>query len=212
MAFTASGHRRPALVLGLVLAGLGAGPTTAAHAAVTDPGPFRVTICHTGGGDGLVEITPSASGVLNGHEGHDGDVIPPFTVDGVAFEGRNWDAAGQATYANLCVTPTSTGDDPSDDPGDGGEVPGDPSDPGDDPSDPGDVVDPAPGQSPSSTPTTAVLADDDATDPEDAPAVTAVLAETGSDVTSLAALAIGIIAAGAAAVVATHRRARRATR
>ncbi len=212
MAFTASRHRRPALVLGLVLAGLAAGPATAAHAAVTDPGPFRVTICHTGGGDGLVEITPSASGVLNGHEGHDGDVIPPFTVDGVAFEGRNWDAAGQATYANLCVTPTSTGDDPSDDPGDGGEVPGDPSDPGDDPSDPGDVVDPAPGQSPTSTPTTAVLADDNATDPEDAPAVTAVLAETGSDVTSLAALAIGIIAAGAAAVVATHRRARRATR
>ena len=213
MAFTASSsRRRPVLVLGLVLAVVVAGPAVVAQAAATDPA--KVTICHTGNGDELVEITPSVNGVLNGHEGHAGDVIPPFTVNGVTFEGRNWDAAGQATHANGCVavTPTDPADDPTSDPTDNptsdptddptGEEPGATQDPGD----PNDEPTEDPGPTPS--PTTAVLADED----DDAAPVTAVLAETGSNVAPLVALAAGVILAGAAAVAATHRRARRATR
>ena len=56
---------------------------------------------------------------LNGHGDHSGDIIPPFTytytekgkgqdpdvVVTVTFGGLNWDADGQAIYANGCVVP-----------------------------------------------------------------------------------------------------------
>jgi hypothetical protein len=73
----------------------------------------HVVICHaTGGpnGTGFVQIAPSASGVVNGHGGHeaDRDVIPPFSFsdkkgsDGSLAAGQNWNSANAAMYANGC--------------------------------------------------------------------------------------------------------------
>jgi hypothetical protein len=43
---------------------------------------------------------------LHGHDGHDGDIIPPFTDgQGNSYPGKNWDAEGQAIWANGCRSP-----------------------------------------------------------------------------------------------------------
>jgi uncharacterized repeat protein (TIGR01451 family) len=61
-----------------------------------------VTICHYTGNDEWVQLSPNANGVLSGHEGHDQDIIPPFTyTDGNEtrqYPGRNWDDAGREIY------------------------------------------------------------------------------------------------------------------
>ena len=60
----------------------------------------KITICHATGNGGYVSITISING-LNGHNGHDEDIIPPHGSD----PGRNWDEEGQATWENGCVPP-----------------------------------------------------------------------------------------------------------
>lgn len=64
------------------------------------------TICHATGSstNPYVMITPSVSGVFHGHIGHQGgeDIIPPFTYKGASYS-QNWDAAGQALFANGCA-------------------------------------------------------------------------------------------------------------
>jgi hypothetical protein len=72
----------------------------------------HVTICHATPPDtaanGYVEISPSAAGVYNGHlKEHAADIIPPFTYSGQTYS-LNWDAAGQAIFANGCVVPAAT--------------------------------------------------------------------------------------------------------
>ncbi len=74
----------------------------------------HVVICHaTGGANGTEfnQIAPSASGVLNGHDGHEGDrdIIPPFVYrdnqgssDRTLENGNNWSAANIAIYNNGC--------------------------------------------------------------------------------------------------------------
>jgi hypothetical protein len=85
------------------------------------PGPVlgpgdSVPICHATGSETnpFVANHPSSAGVLNGHWGsdHQGgeDIIPPFQfqqnanaeVDQTASSGQNWDAEGQALWANEC--------------------------------------------------------------------------------------------------------------
>jgi hypothetical protein len=85
------------------------------------PGPVlgpgdSVPICHATGSETnpFVANHPSSAGVLNGHWGsdHQGgeDIIPPFQfqqnanaeVDQTASSGQNWDAEGQAMWANEC--------------------------------------------------------------------------------------------------------------
>jgi hypothetical protein len=89
------------------------GGTTKCEAPQPPPAEeATVTICHaTGtpdnGANGYVSISPSVSGVLNGHlSQHEADIIPPFTVNGVTYS-QHWDAAGQAIYNNGCVVPAS---------------------------------------------------------------------------------------------------------
>jgi hypothetical protein len=82
----------------------------------------KVQICHATNSDNnpYVIETPDANGDVSGHAGHTGpiwnatlkdqhiswgDIIPPFDFDGGHFPGLNWDAYGQATFANDC-TPT----------------------------------------------------------------------------------------------------------
>jgi hypothetical protein len=77
----------------------------------------KVTICHATGSqtNPYVRITPSASGVINGHVGsdHQGgrDIIPPFSYTSKGeehfFPGQNWDATGQAIWNNGCNVPVS---------------------------------------------------------------------------------------------------------
>jgi hypothetical protein len=85
------------------------------------PGPVlgpgdSVPICHATGSatNPFVANHPSSAGVLNGHFGadHQGgeDIIPPFQfqqnansdVDTTASNGQNWDAEGQAIWADEC--------------------------------------------------------------------------------------------------------------
>ena len=113
--------------LALAISGVGVAGVASADPAV------KVDICHATGtpdtaGNGYVAISPSASGVYNGHlnlvdgqlvieEGHEADIIPPFTwVDPKGeshhFAGQNWDAEGQAVHNNgscdgTVTTPTT---------------------------------------------------------------------------------------------------------
>jgi hypothetical protein len=74
----------------------------------------HVVICHAIGGakgDRFNQIAPSASGVLHGHDGHEGDrdIIPPYTyVDHKGNKttslagGNNWSGANIALYNQGC--------------------------------------------------------------------------------------------------------------
>ena len=54
--------------------------------------------------------------MVHGHLAHqdDGDVVPPFTYEGVTYS-QNWNAEGQALSANGCEVPSTP---PSDGGGD----------------------------------------------------------------------------------------------
>jgi hypothetical protein len=73
----------------------------------------KAPICHATGSQSnpFVMIEPSVSGVFHGHLGashQDGrDIIPPFVYQGVTYS-QNWDATGQAIFANGCVPPATT--------------------------------------------------------------------------------------------------------
>jgi len=68
----------------------------------------KIQLCHWDGGDPvytLIEV--SKNSVLHGgHGDHEKDIIPPFDYvqDGVSghYPGKNWDATGQALFANGC--------------------------------------------------------------------------------------------------------------
>lgn len=74
----------------------------------------HVVICHAIGGaqgDRFNQIAPSASGVLHGHDGHEGDrdVVPPYTYvdhkgqkDTSLAGGNNWSGANIGLYNNGC--------------------------------------------------------------------------------------------------------------
>ena len=74
----------------------------------------HVVICHAIGGaqgDRFNQIAPSASGVLHGHDGHEGDrdIIPPYTYvdhkgdkDTSLAGGSNWSGANIELYNNGC--------------------------------------------------------------------------------------------------------------
>jgi hypothetical protein len=74
----------------------------------------HVVICHAIGGaqgDRFNQIAPSASGVLHGHDGHEGDrdIIPPYTYvdhqgdkDASLAGGNNWSGANIELYNNGC--------------------------------------------------------------------------------------------------------------
>ena len=86
----------------------GGGSTGGDHGNKND----KVTICHATGSatNPFVIITPNKNGVVHGHAKHADDIIPPFTYNdhGVtkSFPGLNWNAAGQAAFANGCHVPT----------------------------------------------------------------------------------------------------------
>jgi uncharacterized repeat protein (TIGR01451 family) len=101
----------------------------------------KQTICHAtdSNTNPYVVITPNKNGDVDGHAGHTGpvwnpslkaqhvtwgDIIPPFDYNdhGTAahFPGQNWDANGQAWFANDCRVPiTATVDKTNDADGDG---------------------------------------------------------------------------------------------
>lgn len=74
----------------------------------------HVVICHAIGGakgDRFNQIAPSASGVVHGHNGHEGDrdIIPPYTYvdhkgnkDTSLAAGNNWSGANIALYNQGC--------------------------------------------------------------------------------------------------------------
>ena len=102
------------------------GTVTSSHnLSASDPANYKgiiptIKICHrTKSHTSPYEvIEPDASGNLNGHAGHTGDIwfpgitvewgdiIPPFTsYDGIPFTGLNWSEYGQAIYNNNCIIP-----------------------------------------------------------------------------------------------------------
>lgn len=101
------------------------GTVTSSHdLTASDPANYKgivptIRICHASNSqtNPYIVHNPSASGDLNGHAGHTGDIwfpgmatwgdiIPPFTsYDGVYFPGLNWSEYGQAVYNNNCVIP-----------------------------------------------------------------------------------------------------------
>jgi hypothetical protein len=72
---------------------------------------LKVTICHATGSasNPFVMITPSASGVVHGHLGHQDsrDIVPAFTYKGTTYS-QNWDVAGQALFAAGCHVAAGT--------------------------------------------------------------------------------------------------------
>jgi len=76
-------------------------PVTLCHATASATNPYVVI---TTDDDGVLGA-PHSSG--NGHDSHGGDIIPPFGYtdnkgDAQSYAGKNWDAGGQAIFANDC--------------------------------------------------------------------------------------------------------------
>jgi hypothetical protein len=92
----------------------------------------HVVICHAiGGAQGsrFNQIAPSASGVVHGHDGHEGDrdIIPPYTYvdnqgdkDASLAAGNNWTGANITLYNQGCAAEREQHDDDDDDDDDGG--------------------------------------------------------------------------------------------
>ena len=89
---------RGAVVLAMALGTVG---MTASLASATKPDPeHKVTICHATASatNPYVVITVDVASIV-GDSGHgssgvnEGDVIPPFAMDGYVYAGHNWDAA-----------------------------------------------------------------------------------------------------------------------
>jgi hypothetical protein len=108
---------RCAAVLLMAFGVLGA---SASMASATKPDPdHKVTICHATASatNPYVVITVDVASIV-GDSGHgnsgvnEGDIIPPFTMDGYVYYGHNWDAehypAAGCTIPG--VTPPGGGD------------------------------------------------------------------------------------------------------
>lgn len=66
-----------------------------------DPNRTKFDICHNGN-----MISPALSGIINGHDGHPDDIIPP--IPGIFYPGKNWDAAGSELWHNGCDNSDTT--------------------------------------------------------------------------------------------------------
>ena len=73
----------------------------------------KVENCHKPPAPKRSSVSVSSIVKDSGHDGHDTDIIPPFTYDGGTYPGKNWDLEGQATWYYDCdpanvpeVTPT----------------------------------------------------------------------------------------------------------
>src|SRR5690349_10810145 len=80
--------------------GLGALPALVVTPHAVAAPKDKVVVCHTGNGTNYTVNEPAATADVGGHDGHDGDIIPPFAYDGGTYAGKNWDAAGQDVYHN----------------------------------------------------------------------------------------------------------------
>lgn len=107
--------RRMTASLGVVAAlALGSVGMSASAASATKPDPLhKVTICHATASktNPYVVITVDIASIV-GDSGHgnsgvnEGDIIPPFTMDGYVYLGHNWDT--QHYPAAGCVIPGVT--------------------------------------------------------------------------------------------------------
>lgn len=71
----------------------------------------NITICHNNGNGTYNQIQVTEDATVGGHDGHTGDIIPPYSYScnsgTCQYPGKNWDAGGQATYNNSCVSATA---------------------------------------------------------------------------------------------------------
>ena len=73
-----------------------------------DNGNFEVTLCHATppdtGANGYQQLVVDDDSIfVTGHASeHAADIIPPFESGELSFPGQNWDALGQAIWANAC--------------------------------------------------------------------------------------------------------------
>ncbi|HEU0248043.1 MAG TPA: hypothetical protein VFR38_13240, partial [Gaiellaceae bacterium] len=102
-----------------VRSGAGTGGHSVRSGSSSGGGHTPVTLCHATSSqtNPYVVITTDDDGVLgagssggNGHDSHSGDIIPPFDYtdnkgNPQSYPGKNWDAAGQAIFANGCEAP-----------------------------------------------------------------------------------------------------------
>jgi hypothetical protein len=103
-----------AAAAGIFLAVLGV--STSAEAAGRVVNDHQITVCHaTSSSDNPYSVTYPAKWQItapNGHAWDEGDVIPPFEAGSLgnktwaAFEGLNWDEAGQALWDDGCTVTT----------------------------------------------------------------------------------------------------------
>lgn len=70
-------------------------PKLPAPHGYNEPNAVKFPICHNGN-----KISPSLSGVIHGHAGHNDDIIPPITD--YLPEGLNWDDKGAAIWHADC--------------------------------------------------------------------------------------------------------------
>jgi hypothetical protein len=96
----------------LLVAGVVTSPAMAAPGAADST---QIPICHLTGSQGnkYISVLTVKSSIVNSRQLYTNDVFPPFAYtdpQGQTQEvaGQNWDAAGQALYANGCVAPAST--------------------------------------------------------------------------------------------------------
>src|SRR4051794_9127235 len=110
-----------AALAGVAVLGLGSAFVLAGPRAGT-PGSGEIAICHATSAEKnpFVENTPDASGILDGHAKHAGDIIPPFVVVEVGgattrYPGQNMSTIYGAGYTgaeeliNHCEIPTAGG-------------------------------------------------------------------------------------------------------
>lgn len=102
-----AGGAAVALGSGVALAGTGGGATDTS----SPPTSARVTICHaTGSASAPYAVdTPSELAVLsNNYEPRSSrDIIPPFTLHGQTYAGRNWNSTDRAILQAGCVVATT---------------------------------------------------------------------------------------------------------
>ncbi|WP_026535895.1 hypothetical protein [Arthrobacter sp. H14] len=79
-------------------------PTPPPPPGYDDPDPEgknRYAFCHIGS-----TATANVNGIMNGHDGHPSDIIPPIPAHG--FEGLNWTVVNADTFYNSCEQREST--------------------------------------------------------------------------------------------------------
>jgi hypothetical protein len=106
--------RRITARVGMVATVLIALGTCASAASATKPDPLhKITICHATASatNPYVVITVDIASIVgdsgHGHSGvNEGDIIPPFDMDGYVYGGHNWDSAHYPAAG--CVLPGVT--------------------------------------------------------------------------------------------------------